>query len=272
MKTYSHAVISGGGSGLGHGLALRLLRRGSHVSIFDLSLSEQRSSELQSAAEQGAGQWHFYPADITNVQQLNSQMAAAVSQSGPIVLAINSAGIAVNSSFADTSSEDFQRVLNINVVGSFNFAQATLPHMEAGSRLAFIASVAGLLSNYGYSAYGTSKFGVVGLATTLRYEYEPLGINISCICPPEVKTPMVAEELLSGNPVSLELKQALGSMEADAACDQIIAGLDRGKWLIIPGAIAKATCVAARYFPKIFYAITHRLIRHVMRKHGVATY
>src|SRR3546814_2598867 len=55
-------------------------------------------------------------------------------------------------------------------------------------RLALIASMAGLTSNYAYAAYGASKFGVVGLATTLRYEYEPLGIGISCICPPEVKT------------------------------------------------------------------------------------
>ncbi|MGJ8686002.1 MAG: SDR family NAD(P)-dependent oxidoreductase [Spongiibacteraceae bacterium] len=272
MKTYSHAVISGGGSGLGHGLALRLLRRGSNVSILDLSLSEQRSSELQKAAEQGACQWQFYPADITDSQQLQKQVDAAAAHAGPIALAINSAGIAVNKSFADTSSDDFQRVININLVGSFNFAQATLPHMQPGSRLTLIASIAGLLSNYGYTAYGSSKFGVVGLATTLRFEYEPLGIKISCVCPPEVKTPMVAEELLTGNPVSLELKQVAGSLEADVACDQILAGIDRGQWQIIPGIRAKATCTAARYFPKIFYAITHRLICYVMRKHGIATY
>src|SRR3546814_19586442 len=101
--------------------------------------------------------------------------------------------------------------------------------MGKGSCLALIASMAGLTSNYAYAAYGAPKFGVVGLATTLRYEYEPLGIGISCICPPEVKTPMVASERANGNPVSLELKEFAGSLEIDPACDAMLAGLDRSE-------------------------------------------
>src|SRR3546814_665032 len=140
---------------------------------------------------------------------------------------------------------------------------------DLGSRLALIASMAGLTSNYAYAAYGASKFGVVGLATTLRYEYEPLGIGISCICPPEVKTPMVASERANGNPVSLELKEFAGSLEIDPACDAMLAGLDAGRWMIIPGVNSRITAFAARYLPRPFHAVMHRLICRAMRKHGV---
>src|SRR3546814_13764492 len=90
-------------------------------------------------------------------------------------LAINSAGIIINKVLAETTAAEFSRVVDVNLNGSFNFAAAVLPTMGKGSRLALIASMAGLTSNYAYAAYGASKFGVVGLATTLRYEYEPLG-------------------------------------------------------------------------------------------------
>jgi short-subunit dehydrogenase len=140
--------------------------------------------------------------------------------------------------------------------------------MKKGSRLALVASIAGLISNYAYAAYGASKFGVVGLATTLRYEYEPLGIHISCICPPEVKTPMIEKERTDADPVSLELKALAGSLEANAACDQIVAGLDAGRWQIVPGYTGKLTAFTARYLPGPFNAIMLRLIRRTMRRHS----
>jgi len=95
-----------------------------------------------------------------------------------------------------------------------------------------------------------SKFGVVGLATTLRYEYEPQRHpHQLCICPPELKTPLVAQERADGDPVALDLKLIAGSMEADPACDQILAGLDAGRWRIIPGFAGKAMAFAAQHIP-----------------------
>src|SRR3546814_20220692 len=137
--------------------------------------------------------------------------------------------------------------------------------MGKGSCLALIASMAGLTSNYAYAAYGAPKFGVVGLATTLRYEYEPLGIGISCICPPEVKTPMVASERANGNPVSLELKEFAGSLEIDPACDAMLAGLDAGRWMIIPGVNSRIPAFAARHLPRPFHAVLPPLTLRPLR-------
>lgn len=261
-----HAIISGGGSGLGNGLATRLLKRGSNVSVLDLGISEAYREVLDAAAQAGGSQWRLFEIDITDANKVSHAVAEAINSFGDIQLAINSAGIAVNKLAANTTAEEFQRVININLNGSFNFASAVLPTMKPGSRLALLASLAGFIGNYGYSAYSASKFGVVGLATVLRNEYEPKGIHISCVCPPEVKTPMVAQEHATGDPVSLELKKFAGSLDADYACDKMLQGLDKGQWLIIPGTMAKTTTFIARHMPGLFGSIGLQLVQRILRK------
>ena len=268
MKTANHVLVTGGGSGLGLGIAIRYLQQGATVSVLDLAVSNASKMELQQAALLNGTSWQFFKADVTNAAELTEAVKASERQYGPPDIAINSAGVVINKTLADMHPEEFSRVININLNGSFNFAWAVLPTMKAGSRLALIASLAGHTSNYAYSAYGASKFGVVGLATTLRYEYEMQGINISCICPPEVNTPLVDGERLHGNPVSLELKKIAGSMQADVACDQIVAGLNEGRWMIIPGASGKATAFAARYLPGLFHRFMSVMIKKTMAKVG----
>lgn len=269
MKTYNHVMITGGGSGLGLGMALRYLKRGCQVSVLDLTMSHESHGLLDVTASVGQTAWQFLSADITDFEQTQTSVLAAVDAFGSPDLAINSAGMVINKAFADMEPSEFRRVVDINLNGSYHFAKSVLPTMQADSRLALVASIAGLTSNYAYAAYGASKFGVVGLATTLRYEYEPQGIHISCVCPPEVKTPMVEKERTDANPVSLELKALAGSLEANSACDQIVAGLDAGRWQIIPGWSGKLTAFGARYLPGPFNAVMLRLIGKALRKHGM---
>ena len=266
MTTHSHCVVSGAGSGLGLGLAIRLLRRGHRLSLIDLGFDDNARQQLADASST-EDQWQAYPLDIRDTQALKQAVSNGASAFGPVALAINCAGIILNRRFTDTTPEDFARVVDINLNGSMYFAKAVLPHMQAGSRLGLIASMAGLVSNYAYAAYGASKFGVVGLATPLRYEYEPLGIGISCICPPEVRTPMVVAERQDGDPVSLQLKDIAGSMEAPQAIDSIIQELDAGCWMIIPGIRSRLTAGFARHCPALFHFFMQRIIRHLLQRH-----
>lgn len=269
MKRNDHVLISGAGSGLGLGMALRYLKRGCQVSVLDLTVTDDAHEKLDSAAKVANTHWQFHQADITDFNLIQAAVQQAVSHFGAPDLAINSAGVVLNKTFADMQPGEFQRVITINLIGSNNFAAAVLPSMQPGSRLALVASLAGITSNYAYTAYGASKFGVIGLATTLRLEYKPLGINISCICPPEVNTPMVFAERKDANPVAMDLKKLAGSLEADPACDKIVAGLDAGHWQIIPGLNGKMTAWACRYLPAVFYFGMLQLIKRSMRKHGV---
>ena len=259
-----HAIITGAGSGLGHGVALRLLKRGVKVSVLDLGISDARAAVLN-----GAGSaWQLHPCDVTKLESVKAAVDAAIAAFGPAELAVNFAGVGASASFAEMEDAEFYRVMEINVTGTYHFARAIMPHLRKGDRLALTASMAGITSNYAYTSYGTSKFAVLGFATTLRYEYEPLGIHISVICPPEVMTPMVDEEIAKGNKIGLEIKQVAGSLQPDFACDKILDGLLAGKWMIIPGFKAKATAFAARRMPGLFHLITMGVVRKVMHKHG----
>ncbi|MDQ8037088.1 MAG: SDR family NAD(P)-dependent oxidoreductase [Pedobacter sp.] len=268
MKKPGHIIISGGASGMGLGMARRYLARGCKVGVLDLLLRDEARESLDIAARKGGSSWQFQMADITSVSELNAAVSALVEAAGRPDMAINSAGILINKTVAEMQPEEFHRLINVNLNGSLNFSAAVLPHMRAGSRLALVASLAGHTSNYGYAAYGASKFGVMGLAWALRYEYESLGVHISCICPPEVETPMVTSESQSGNAISLALKKTAGCMQADEACDQIVAGLDAGKWMIIPGVAGKLTAFAMRHMPGIFNWYMQHSISKLMHKLG----
>ena len=264
MNTLKHAIITGAGSGLGHGVAERLLKRGVKVSVLDLSISDEHAAVLNAAGST----WQYHHCNVTDLEAVKAAVDAAIAEFGPTELAINFAGVIASASFAEMQDAEFYRVMDINVNGTYHFARAVMPHLRRGDRLALTASMAGITSNYAYTSYGTSKFAVLGLATTLRYEYEPLGIGIGVICPPEVVTPMVNEEIAKGNKIGLEIKQVAGSLQPDYACDKILDGLLAGQWMIIPGFKAKATAFAARRLPGLFHLITMGVVRKVMRKHG----
>jgi len=268
-KNWQHAIISGGASGLGQGIGERLLTRGATVSVLDLVVNPERGAALDAAAAAGNGKWRFFKTDITDDASVKASIDAAIAAHGKADLGLNSAGIGLARAFADMPSTAFKNMIDVNLIGSYHFAAALIPHLRQGDRLAFVASMAGITSNYGYTAYGTSKFGVVGLATSLRYEYEPLGIHMSCICPPEVMTPLVEAEYKGGDRVCLELKNVAGRLTLDQACDGIVAGLDKGNWMIIPGFKAKATAFMAHRMPGLFNAVTFSVLRKIMRKHGL---
>ena len=258
MKEHWNTVyISGGGSGIGLFLARVFAARGNAVALFDLRISQEIRAEFGGTHADACA---IEELDILDGLLLEHAVTAAVDKLGPPDLAINCAGIQTAKPFLALSADEFSRVININLVGSRNFAAAVLPHMERGSRLAFVASLAGLVSNYTYSAYNASKFGVVGLAGALRLDCLPRGVAVSVICPPEVKTPMVEEELKTMDPITGELKQVAGTLELGQACAEILTGLEKGKFCVIPGFRARLVWRLNRWFPALLMRMTDNII------------
>jgi len=261
------AFVTGGGSGIGRRLAEMLLDRGTRVAIFDLRIADGVRAALRGrSAAHGGSACSFHEVDIRDRQALGKAISEAVVSTGAPALAINSAGTQVSKAFEELTGEEFDFVVQVNLIGSRNFAAAVLPHMRPGARLALIASLAGIVANYGYTAYNASKFGVVGLAGALRLEYKPKGIGVSVVCPPEVETPMVAEERETGHPISLQLKAFSGTLGLDSACAQILHGLEAGRSMIIPGRRARLTRRLAQIVPGLMNAISDRMVVQAMRR------
>lgn len=262
------AYISGGGSGIGLRLAEKLLGRGASVAAFDRALFGEVRERLTRLAKSSGATCSFHEVDLRDREGLSRAVNEAIASVGAPDLAVNSAGIQVCKQFDAMTGDEFDAVVGVNLIGSRNFAAAVLPSMNAGGRLALIASLAGIVANYGYAAYNASKFGVVGLAGALRLEYKPRGIGVSVICPPEVETPMVTAERANGDPISLKLKEFSGTLGLDEACTEILEGLDAGRWMIVPGYRARLTRRLARLVPGLMNAISDRMVAQAMGAPG----
>lgn len=254
------ALVTGAGSGIGMKLAELLLARGDDVIAIDIRFGDEVRSTLEST---GTGNVHLAEVDVRDGEAVKAAISSGVGALGEPRLVINSAGVVTAKPFMETSEEEFRRIVDINLYGSRNIAEATIPHLESGGHLVLIASLAGFVANYGYSAYCSSKFGVVGLAEVLRLELKPKGIEVSVVAPPEVVTPMVEEERRSGSKITGELKQFAGSLELEPAAKMILDGIGGGGFLIVPSIRGKATRWLNRFTP---LPLTHKISDRMLAK------
>jgi NAD(P)-dependent dehydrogenase (short-subunit alcohol dehydrogenase family) len=244
MKT---VLITGGLSGIGAGLVKHYVEQGMQVAIFDLPQPETFSDEI--AAWLDTPNIHYVAVNMANQEEVELGVQNVLGTWGAPDLVINCAGILRAGLFEHLCADDFAQSFAVNVLGSRHLAAACLPVMQPGAQFAFVASMAGTVGIYGYSAYGASKFAVLGLAQCLRAEYAPKGIAISAICPPEIDTPKVVEECRTMHPATRLLKDFAGRLTLDEALPQIIRGIERRRFMIIPGKLAKCTFWLNRLTP-----------------------
>lgn len=248
------AWVTGGSSGIGLELTKRLLKDKYQVCIFAHAGIEQALLELQKYTAHVCG----FEIDVQDENTIQEKFAQATAVFGTPDLLINSAGISIAKSFEDMTSAEFERQININLVGSRNVAHAALSHLKQAvqqgkhPKLVFIASAAGLVGCYGYTGYCSSKFGVVGLAEVLRMELRSQNIDVAVVCPPEVDTPLVTAERQNGSPITAALKQLGGSMPVDRACKEIYEGIFTSEFMIIPGTQARVLAKLSRVLPNLY--------------------
>ena len=258
------ALVTGAGSGIGQRLGELLGGRGEQLIALDLKFSDHVRASLEQAT--GAGKVHFAEVDVRDGDAVKAAVEAGVEALGAPRLAINCAGVVIAKPFDETDEEEFRRVVDINLYGTRNVAAAVLPQLKGGGHLVLVASMAGFIANYGYTAYCASKFGVVGFAEVLRLEQKPHGVNVSVVAPPEVVTPMVEEERRSGSKITGQMKQFAGSMELEPAAREILKGIDGGGFLIVPRLKGRSTLALGRFAPRrLTQAISDRLLRQTQR-------
>lgn len=243
--------ITGGSSGIGRDMALRLAAEGAHIALFNRSGAEDVLAELRAAARSPEQRFAAWRADVAQAGAIDAAVRAAVQELGAPDLAISSAGVINALPFDTATAQDFERVIDINLKGARHFAAAVLPQMRAGSHLVFIASLAALTGNFAYTAYCASKFGVRGLAEALRYELKFRQIDVSLCCPGEIMTPMVQEEKRQQHPVSAAMKAFAGSATLDDAVPALLRGIARRQFEIVDGPRPALTAWLSRHLPRL---------------------
>ncbi len=184
------AVVTGGLSGIGAAIARRLVAEGARVIAADLSA---RDHVLQNGAATLDG---IEPAllDVGNETSVLDCIEAVVARHGRLDILMNSAGIGRDIPFLDMPVAEFDRLIAVNLRGTFLVGQAAARRMVQGGDGAIvnIASVSGLRGNRGRAAYGASKGGVVTLSQVMAVELAGHGIRVNVIAPGPIETPLVA--------------------------------------------------------------------------------
>ncbi len=198
------ALVTGGGSGVGLAVAVALAGEGCRVVICG-----RDEAKLQAAAASHSGSPPIVPCpcDVADRRRVRTMIDWFEAELGPVEILVNSAGINVpKRTMSALEPEDWDRMLAVNLTGTYNVVHAALPGMrrKRGGLIVNICSIAGKRAiPLGGIAYNAAKFGVTALSTTLALEERQYGIRVTNLCPGEVRTPILRQRLTPPPPERL---------------------------------------------------------------------
>lgn len=217
-----HAAVTGAASGVGRAVAKRLATEGADVTCIDVDATALAAvvADLTEAGASARGA----VADITDPEQVRAALGGT--SEGPLDLLAHVAGIANTKHTLDESHQDWERIIDVDLTGTFTTIQAALPRLLAAKgAVVTVASIAGLAGRPYLAAYSAAKGGVVALTRALAVEYAGQSVRFCCVCPGSVDTPLRdrlsppegARDALLARSRSLMLQQAATPEDVAAA-------------------------------------------------------
>lgn len=193
------ALVTGAGSGIGRACARAFAARGAELALCDLD--EAGLAETAALVEAPGRRVLARRVDVADREQMADFAGAVHAELGPVHLLMNNAGVGLGAGFLESSLEDWEWILGVNLRGVIHGCHFFLPRMvEAGGprHVVNVASMAGYVASASLAAYSTTKYAVVGLSESLSIELAPHGIGISAICPGIIDTPITRSARLRG--------------------------------------------------------------------------
>lgn len=182
------AVVTGGAQGIGFAVAARLLSNGAKVAVWDINPDNAEAARAQLSV---LGEVVALSCDVSNYESVTRALTETEAALGGVDILVNSAGIAgANATIEDYDIDEFQRIVNINLMGTFFTNKAVVTGMKARNfgRIVNIASIAGKEGNPNAGAYSASKAAVIGLTKSLGKELAGFDIAVNCVTPAAART------------------------------------------------------------------------------------
>lgn len=187
------ALITGAGSGIGRATALCFAAEGARVVVVDWKPEGGRETVARIQAE--GGEALFVVADVSQEADVQRMVAATVDAFGRLDILVNNAAVQVFGTIPDTSTSDWQRVLDVNLKSVYLGCKYALPRMiaQGGGCIVNMSSALGLVGDPALPAYGATKGGILAMTRAMAQAHGRQQIRVNCICPGDVETPLVKE-------------------------------------------------------------------------------
>jgi len=245
------AIVTGAASGIGKALGEALAHSGATAILADIN-----AYMLENVVESITRDGHTaeaVPLDVSNYEDVKKLVDDTVSKHGRLDFIFNNAGIAVGGEVRDCSIDDWRDVLDINLRGVVHGVACAYPLMvqQGFGHIVNTASIEGLVPFPATVSYAASKFGVVGLSTSLRIEGRDLGVKVSVVCPGYIKTAIFKNSKMikiDREKMLAELPERLGITPSECA-KVVLNGVERNKAIIVVTGMAKVLWMLQRISP-----------------------
>jgi NAD(P)-dependent dehydrogenase (short-subunit alcohol dehydrogenase family) len=234
-------LVTGASSGIGRATAERLARAGAPVAL--VALPGPPLDDVVAACRAAGATAVGLPADVGDAAAVDAAFAAAEAALGPIGAVVNNAGTSLVAPLADTTDDDWQRLVSTNLTGSFHVLRAAARVMlpRRSGAIVSTASELAVMGQTGYVAYSATKGGILAMTRALAAEAAPHGVRVNAVCPGAVDTPLLQSEFETaadpaGERTATERSIALGRLARPEEVAAVVAFLLSGDAAYVTGA------------------------------------
>ena len=273
MKDFKDKLvyITGGSSGIGLAAAKLMASRGASVIIFSRrqQILDEAIKQIQACGVSPKQKFAGRSLDVSKRDSVETLFSSVLAEFGVPNVLINCAGRAYPRYFEDITYQQFDETMKTNLYGMWNTCSVLVPHMKAkGGVIVNVSSMVGFLGVFGYCDYAASKFAIVGFSESLKSELKKYNISVSVLCPPDTDTPGFATENLTKPAETRAISASAKAMSSDAVAKELICGIRKNTFMIIPGFDGKLTYFLKRHVPFIIDIVMNSAIKKIQKKLG----
>ena len=234
------AIITGAGRGIGQATAVKFAKEGAVVAVCDVDT--KTTEDTARMIEAMGGKAMAFAVNVTDTSSIKEMVSAVYERCGKIDVLVNNAGIVADAQLKNMTEDQFDRVIDINLKGTYNCTKAVVDIMleQQSGVILNASSIVGLSGNFGQTNYAASKFGVIGMVKTWARELGKRGIRANAVCPGFVATTII-DNIPDKVIQSLEAKVPLGRLAQPEEIANVYAFLASDEASYINGAVIEVS-------------------------------